>query len=264
VKIKVYGKVNLSLSILGLKGGMHLLDSLMINAPVYDTVSLSKRKDKEVFISYKGGEVFENDNALKAGKAVVAEYKTNGANIRIAKGIPIGAGLGGSSASTAGVVKAMEKAYGFKASKEFLLSLGSDTNYMYHGGAKRIKGIGEIIEDISLPKIYVAVAHDNRLKVSTKECYKLYDKVGGDNIGTEGFIKTLNNPKNALSRSAELLCPQIKDLTQMVESAGFRGALLSGSGSAVFGYSVSKNEFKDGLNKLKQITKNHKSIRIYW
>ena len=70
----------------------------------------------------------ERNNAVKAGEAFVAAFGTRGADIRICKDIPMGAGLGGSSADAAGVLNALAKLYGVQdrqALKALADTLGS-------------------------------------------------------------------------------------------------------------------------------------------
>ena len=68
VKIKAYAKVNLTLEIVGVKDGYHMLDSLVASVDLYDLVALKKRKDKLCSVQMRGlgSESIppENNNAL--------------------------------------------------------------------------------------------------------------------------------------------------------------------------------------------------------
>ena len=54
VKIKSYAKINLTLEILGVEGGYHLLDSLAASVDMFDLIVLKKRKDKLSRVIMKG------------------------------------------------------------------------------------------------------------------------------------------------------------------------------------------------------------------
>ena len=149
VKIKSYAKVNLTLDVTGRAGGYHLLDSFVASVDLFDLVCVRKRKDKLVSVTMHGmdGEGIppERNNAFKAGEAFVGRFSTAGADVTVYKNIPMGAGLGGSSADAAGVLNAMAKLYGIDdkaALGELADALGSDTRYMLDGGFCRMRGRG--------------------------------------------------------------------------------------------------------------------------
>lgn len=102
VKVKSYAKVNLTLDVVGTAGGYHLIDSLVASINLYDLVCVKKRKDNLISVSMHGmdseGIPPEQNNAFRAGETFVRRFSTKGADITVYKNIPIGAGLGGSSA----------------------------------------------------------------------------------------------------------------------------------------------------------------------
>ena len=158
-KEKAYAKVNLTLDILGVKDGYHLLDSLVIALDLYDLITVKKRKDGKirVFSRGEGSESIpeEKNNAYKAAVAFQSEFSCGGAEISVFKNIPVGAGLGGSSADAAGALRAMKKLFGVAPSPENerkILAIadgtGSDVRAMYTGGACRMRGRGETVTDI--------------------------------------------------------------------------------------------------------------------
>ena len=125
-KVRAYAKINLTLEILGRAGGYHLLDSLVASVDVFDEIKLKKRKGKlsSVWMQGMGSESIppEKNNALKAAERYSELFGTDGADIKILKNIPIGAGMGGSSADVAGVLNGMQKLYN-AATQEELESL---------------------------------------------------------------------------------------------------------------------------------------------
>ena len=118
VKIKAYAKINLTLEIEGMENGYHLLDSLVASVDIFDLLVLKKRKGRlsAVTMHGMGSESIppERNNALKAAEEFSAEFGTDGADITVFKNIPIGTGLGGSSADISGVLKGMARLYGIE------------------------------------------------------------------------------------------------------------------------------------------------------
>lgn len=184
VKIKSYAKVNLTLEIKGVESGYHLLDSLVASIDLFDYIVLRKRKGELSRVTMKGmgSESIppEKNNALKAAEAFSKRFATNGAEITIYKNIPIGAGLGGSSADICGVLNGMAKLYNVGdrvALKALADELGSDTGYMLDGGFARIQGRGERVTKLQTDaKLHFLLLCPETM-VSAGACYKRYDEL---------------------------------------------------------------------------------------
>ena len=157
--VKSYAKINLTLDILGQENGFHLLDSFVANLDIFNSVTVKKRKDKLVSGRLKGMGMdfvpFENTNACKVAEAFVEKFGVSGVDVTIYENIPVGAGLGGSSADSAGVLKAMCKLFGVdvKDCHEIANEYGSDIRYMLDGGFARMTGRGENIKPLGKGKI---------------------------------------------------------------------------------------------------------------
>ncbi len=256
VKIKSYAKVNLTLEITGVEGGYHLLDSLVANVDVYDLLVLKKRKGALSRITMKGmgseGIPPENNNALKAAEAFSATFQTEGADITVYKNIPIGAGLGGSSADVVGVLNGMAALYNItdrEKLKALADSLGSDTGYMLNGGFARMRGRGERVEPLPLRSELHFLLICPHSSVSAKECYAAYDTAPKTleyrGCPTEDMIAALQNANvneggkylmNDLFRAACALNDDVGRAMKEAESFSPLGGCMSGSGSAVFAW----------------------------
>ena len=253
VKIKSYAKVNLTLEVTGVEDGYHMLDSLVVNIDLFDLLVLKKRKGALSFVTMKGmgSESIppEKNNALKAAEAFSKAFGTDGADIAVYKNIPIGGGLGGSSADIVGVLNGMAALYGItdrEKLKEIADSLGSDTGYMLDGGYARITGRGERVERLDLTnKLHFLLICPNS-SVSAGECYRAFDNqprtLEYRGCQTERCIdllrqKDLNEAgrylMNDLFRAAYSLNADVGKAYE--EAAGFSplGATMSGSGSCV-------------------------------
>ena len=247
-----YAKINLSLDITGVSGGYHTLDSVVVTLDLADVIAVRKRKkDKLVSITMhgRGSESipFEDNNAVKAAESFISRYDTCGADITIWKNIPVGAGLGGSSADVSGTLRALERLFAIddkEGIKVIADSLGSDCGYMLYGGYARLKGRGEEVEllNADLPlDIGLLVP---KTGVSTAQCYKKFDKLslhcGASGEEVSGAVLSGDKQRlgralhNDLFKSASALNSSV--LTAYDELVAFAplGVSMTGSGSAVF------------------------------
>ena len=205
VRIKAYAKLNLTLAVTGEEGGYHQIDSLVASIDLCDEIVLSKRKGKlsSVVMHGQGSESIppERNNALKAAEAFCAEFGVEGADIVVYKNIPIGAGLGGSSADISGVINGMAKLYGVKdkARIESLAErLGSDTKYMLYGGYMRMQGRGEQVTSLAFDGKLHFLLLCPQTSVSAGGCYREYDRLYAEQ-------SLLQNQKNATEKCIQAL-----------------------------------------------------------
>jgi 4-diphosphocytidyl-2-C-methyl-D-erythritol kinase len=257
-KIKSYAKINLSLDITGTENDYHLLDSVVTTIDMFDLISIKKRKkDKLVTISMHGmgseSIEFDDNNAVKAGEKFIEKFDVCGADITIYKNIPMGAGLGGSSADVAGVLNCLAKLHNIddEASiKAIANSLGSDCGYMLHGGYARMKGRGERVELLDSNLKLNLVMLIPQTPVSTPKCYAMYDKLNAENpnctqymLGAieKGDVAEVGKAlSNALITPAICLNEDVGKAIEELKSFDPLGVNMTGSGSCV--YALFENE----------------------
>lgn len=251
VKVNAYAKLNLTLDVTGRENGYHTLDSLVTTISLSDRIVVKKRRDQLVNIVMHGmgseGIYPERNNAYLAGEAFVKRFGTTGADIAVYKNIPIGAGLGGSSADAAGVLNAMAKLYAIAdmgGLKSLADGLGSDTGYLLRGGAARMRGRGENLRPVGgMPEMHFLLLVPEG-GVSTAECFRRYDELGkAGGARTERVIGLMsagnavwaaNSFGNDLYEAAVSLEPRVRDALTEAKSFSPLGAGMTGSGSAVF------------------------------
>lgn len=252
-KVRAYAKINLTLEIVGREGGFHLLDSLVASVDVCDTVILKKRKGRlsSIMMYGQGSESIppEKNNALAAAERYSERFGTDGADIKVLKDIPIGAGMGGSSADIAGVLLGMQKLYGAATDAELdelAESLGSDVKYMMRGGYCRMQGRGERLTAIGgeLPTLHMLMICPKE-GVSAGGCYKEYDRLNSvdeKSGATERAIAALaegdlsmlcERLENDLYLPAASLCGAVQKAVEEAKSFSPQGVVMTGSGSAV-------------------------------
>ena len=164
VKIKAPAKINLTLDVLGVTDGYHDIKSLVASIDVYDEITLKARKDSTITLECTGINIgcdtFDN-NAYK-----------------IKKNIPIGAGLGGSSADIAGVLLGMKNLYQVKGNLHTIANeLGSDSNYMLSGGYAVITGRGERVHPREIDKTLYLILVTEDKSITARASYKAFDKL---------------------------------------------------------------------------------------
>lgn len=255
-RVKSYAKINLTLDITGVENGFHMIDSVVASIDIYDLITAKKRRDGQVFVTMHGcgSENIppENNNAVKAAEAFVKEFSTGGADITVWKNIPMGAGLGGSSADVAGVLNAMAKLYGvsdFAALKGLADGLGSDCGYMLTGGWARISGRGEVVKRLNCGmKLDIGLLVP-RGGVSTAQCYRLSDSLPAGartSCAAENALVADDKPSlckslsNGLTAAAVRLNGDVGECIKELKEFDPLGVNMTGSGSGV--YAVFEND----------------------
>lgn len=255
IKIKSYAKVNLTLEITGVENGYHMLDSLVASVDLYDEIRLKKRKDGQnrIVMHGMGSEniPMESNHAKKAADAFVAAFQTTGVDITVYKNIPIGAGLGGSSADIVGVLNGMAALYNVEdkeALKMLADSLGSDTGYMLTGGFARMQGRGEQVTRIETDAKLHMLLICPKSSVLAGACYKKYDEFNAylppmkKSENTEKCIDALRKKDvkelgryvtNDLYAPAKALNTDVEQAFLEGQAFSPLGTVMTGSGSAV-------------------------------
>lgn len=250
VRVKAYAKLNLTLDITGVKEGFHMLDSLACTVDLYDLIKLKKRKDGLVSVEMHGYGTetlpHEENNAVKAAEAYIKAFKTGGADIVIYKNIPVGAGMGGSSADIAGVLKGMARLYGRGGCddlKNLADALGSDAGYQLAGGYARLTGRGDGVQPVVSKQRLDFLLLLPKSGVSTAECYRLSDNFPQTRLTTGAAVSALlngdlkglcENLGNALLQPAEKLNADVEAAFKELEGFAPSGVNMTGSGSGVY------------------------------
>lgn len=266
VRIKIPAKINLSFDIIGKEGKFHKIRSLVASCGIYDAVTLYARKDGLVTLKEKGikaGCPVEENNAVKAAKAFINTFGTCGVDIVINKKIPVGGGLGGSSADIAAVLKGMCVLYNESANIYPLAErLGSDVTYMLNGGYAIISGKGDDVEPLAVSNALHLVVVFGNATTNAGAAYSEFDNLGlKTEISTDGCAKRLtdgdikglaNEAKNDLYAPSLKFCPEMATAIKELEKFGAYKGLMTGSGSTVFGIFKDKKSAKFALKNLKK------------
>ena len=272
VQISAHAKLNLTLEVTGREGEYHLLDSLVASLDLCDFITAQRRTDGNLCVTMRGMGCEDipprSNNAVRAAEAFFANAEARGdlagANIFIEKRIPLGGGLGGSSADAAGVLLALRRLAGTQVSLLPLArKLGSDTASQLTVGYQRMRGRGEKLRRLmGLPVLYFVLLCP-AAGVSSAECYRKYDELGGSaSVGmTEQAIRLLRLGdvpgaaeclRNDLTAAACSLNGEIEEALQFARWLFPLSVGMTGSGSTVFALFADRASRDSALQKAKR------------
>lgn len=178
MKVNVFAKLNLSLNVFAKQGQFHPIDSVVTSVDLCDEVTVHTNPSGEVFVNCDGNIPPTQNVAYKAACAFRDLFGTGGCSVKICKGIPVGAGMGGSSADAAAVVECLCKLYGVDGDSpqvhSLCASLGSDVNFVRKGGLARMTGKGDNLQFAQPVPLYFAVTFFSA-QLSAQQVYDKFD-----------------------------------------------------------------------------------------
>lgn len=248
MKVKVYAKLNLTLNVLGKRDGFHIIDSVATSVNICDVVTVNPRPDREVAVFGVEQVAPAQNTAYKAAYGFVRQFGTCGVDITIEKGIPFGAGMGGSSADAAAVVYCMCSLFNVDVCSDkvhaLCASVGSDVTYMLRGGLGILKGKGDDVTfgNLDSPWYFALTTFDT--SVSTAEVYSQFDKLGTEQVfvNNSALMEVLQKGKaqdmsecfnNHLQVAAASLSNYADNYLQFCNKQGYVPN-MTGSGSAYY------------------------------
>jgi 4-diphosphocytidyl-2-C-methyl-D-erythritol kinase len=155
-----------------------------------------------------------------------------GVEIRLAKRIPIAAGLGGGSSDAAAALRALGKLWRVSGKRlhGIAASLGADVPYFLEGGTALGLDRGDRLSPlVDHPPAWVTLVLPG-FGVSTKDAYAWWDDAAPASESRPGV-----ELQNDLQGPVAAHHPEIARFVARLREAGASYAAMSGSGSAVFG-----------------------------
>ena len=245
-----YAKINLTLDVLGrMANGDHEIETVMQSVGLFDLV-ITDITDSGINVTtnIKYLPAIEKNIASQAADSFFKRSRLNrGARILIHKNIPIAAGLAGGSGNAAAVLASLNMLFSKPLDDEQLLSLaaelGADVPFCLTCGTVLCGGIGEKMTPVAdFPKRHILLVKPP-VGISTAE---MYEKIDTEPIrqhpSTAEFIDSISGNSyapekmfNCLEQAAARGCPVIKGIKEKLLLNGAEAAMMSGSGSTVFG-----------------------------
>ena len=275
-EISAYAKLNLFLKVVAKRpDGYHDILTLFQKVSLADTIGIqlvepSDKKAGLIRLSAQGWPVPEDDTNL-AHRAVGAFLQKTGmtwqVNIHLHKRIPPGSGMGGGSSDAAAVLRAMNQLTGSPLTFDGLLELGAGLGadvpfFLLKEGAAIGRGIGVELEPVDTERHWFVVVWPG-FSISTKWVYDhfvLTNPVRHTNLlGADDLAQFLW--QNDLEQAVMPSYPLLNDLKTRLISCGALHAMMTGSGSAVFGVFKTEEEANKTADALSIQLKDEKTCK---
>jgi len=268
LKVRCAAKVNLCLEIVNRRpDGYHNLRSLMTAVSVWDELAFEP-SEKFALTDFDGAPL-EEQNTVSRAATLFAKAVGKGLtfSVRLRKVIPFQAGLGGGSSDGAATILALRKLWGLRWSWRKLVPLatkiGADVPFfLTPTGAAIVEGIGEILTPVKLPTLWFVLAKPEA-SMSTQEAFALWD---AQPVRVETDPAELANALwqkdaaavrrlavNAFEEIIAAKVPVVTELKQRLTASGAVTALMSGSGTTVFGIFFDREIAKRALKSIQPV-----------
>jgi 4-diphosphocytidyl-2-C-methyl-D-erythritol kinase len=261
VRLRSLAKINLDLRVLGKRrDGFHELRTVFQTISLADTIEIDVAQGR-TFVDLKSNLSIPGNLVLQAADVVLKTTRARGRiQFHLRKRIPLGGGLGGGSTNAATVLLALPPLLGkpipFEKLLELATELGSDVPFFLTGGAAL--GIGRGAEVYPLPdapaqpgllitpgihsstaEAYRALQREELGEIDPAKLYKFQSVVSGcQPSATNHQPPTTNHRPPAINDFETVVFrghPQLKSIKGKLLELGAWRAMMTGSGSALFG-----------------------------
>ena len=265
-------KINLALHVTGRRAdGYHSLEMLVAFAEVGDELEATPASKDSLSISgpfaagLGNGETNLVLRALSAFRGGWPGALPDGIDLRLAKNLPVAAGLGGGSADAAAALRLFaamaDTDIAFADLLELSRSLGADVPMCLYSRPAEVRGIGEIVLPLKhFPACHVVLVNP-LVPVVTADVFRKLER--RDNPGLPELGDPLTRPaqlglwldetRNDLEPPAVAMVPVIGNLIAQLRVAnGSILARMSGSGATVFGLFGSSAQAHQAAHDLRE------------
>ncbi len=273
-------KINWSLNVLDKRpDGYHNIISLLQCIELFDELKFEHAQNLEV-ISNLDIPV-EQNLVYKAALAFKKYYGIDeGVRISLHKSIPTGAGLGGGSSDAAHTLIGLNRLWGLRLDNDKLMKvgqkIGSDVPFFFNCPIGIVKGRGEIVIPLNIETSYTLLLIKPPINIPTSWAYKTLRQLRTNKSQTLDKKDKVNElMKNGdirliykaliqrdftlliefLNNDFELLItdyfPIIGEIKKELLHSGARIAMMTGSGSVVFGVFDSRHDALMASKKFK-------------
>lgn len=254
IKENAYAKLNISLDVTRPRAdGYHDMIMVMQAVSVCDEMEIDITDDGELrsVCNLKYIPSDDRNLAVKAARLYLEAIgnDTDGVCISMKKSIPVGAGMAGGSADAAAVLRGLNRYYGNALDKEKLFDVaektGSDVPFCVLGGTALAKGRGEVLTPLrDIPECLFVICKPE-FSVSTPELFRALDRIRlRAHPDTAGIISALEEGDlqqlcrrmyNVFEDVPDRRMRTVSEIKNRLLNGGASGAVMTGTGSAVFG-----------------------------
>ena len=253
--VRACAKVNLALEVLDRRpDGYHDIESVAVCVGLWDRLGLDVTEGEPRVVVSVEGEEAPTDRHNTVHRAAAGFLRVTGLSlgvrVRLVKEIPAQSGLGGGSSDAAATLRMLNEIAGNALDADALISIGaeigSDVPLFLTGGAVLMHGRGEAVTPLhDVPRFWLVIAKPE-YGVSTERAYAALDALP-DRLyqGAAAEIAAAIHEGDGALMAGMLwndfegpvfeLYAGLRELKMRLIDLGAAGALLAGSGSAVFG-----------------------------
>lgn len=252
--LRAPAKINLGLEVLRRRpDGYHDINTVFAAVDVFDDILLRPRHDGRITCMVEGSPDLEEGEGNLCVRAALALRRavgdeTLGLDILLIKRIPMGAGLGGGSSDAAAVLRGAIELWGLAPDGDLpdriAAGLGSDVPFFLYGGMVHATSRGELLTPVDLMLPYVVVLVNPGIHVPTPWAYHAVGCTGERAAGD--LIAALRHSSidpaalrsgitNDFEEGVFPHHPLLPELKERLYDAGALLALMSGSGSTMYG-----------------------------
>ncbi|HEY2906423.1 MAG TPA: 4-(cytidine 5'-diphospho)-2-C-methyl-D-erythritol kinase [Vicinamibacterales bacterium] len=238
MRVRALAKINLSLHVLGATAdGFHELRTVFQSIALHDTLTFRPASGPfRIVCSDPSCPVDETNLVWRAAALVWRAANRRGAPrdliVRLTKRVPMQAGLGGGSSDAAATLRACAALWDAKLTTRRLAqlasTLGADVPYFLQGGTALGTGKGDVLLPLDDAEASWATLVLPAFGVSTKDAYSWWD-ADGRGAGAQSDVR------NDLQAPVAARHPEIGQILTRLAKVGALEAMMSGSGSAVYG-----------------------------
>jgi 4-diphosphocytidyl-2-C-methyl-D-erythritol kinase len=267
-RLLAFAKINLDLRVLCRRpDNYHELRTVFQTISLADSLGVTFTPSKKTAIQVTGPQIPDNLIVRAAESCLDAMRLTGQIEFDLDKQIPMGAGLGGGSSDAAAVLLALPVLAGRIIDRPTLLKLaeelGSDIPFFLLGGTAVAVGRGTELYPLPDRRPQAGVLVAPQLHVSTAEAYRrlsahltsepqqnkivsFQSNVWGGSAGERGTGETPSEENDFESVVFEQY-PALKSIKLRLRKLGADPALMSGSGSAVFGLFPDRDQVRRAI-----------------
>lgn len=270
MRLQAFAKINLGLDVLGKReDGYHEVRMIMQTIRMYDQLDMRKSVEPGIHLTTnkKYIPVDENNLVWRAAKLMMDTCGIiEGVSIHLHKVIPVAAGMAGGSSDAAATLVGMNRLFHCGLSKEKLMELGvqigADVPYCVLRGTALAEGIGEKLTVLPpMPDCWILIGKPG-ISVSTKYVYTTLD-LNTDTVhpDIDGMKKALEDGNlygitermgNVLQDVTIPAYPEVERIKEQMKTLGAVNAMMSGSGSTVFGIFDNEEKAQEACQKLRE------------
>ncbi len=273
-RLRALAKINLDLRVLGRRpDGYHELRTVFQTISLADRIDVCFEKARTTRIEL-AGDLATPDNLIRKAAAAVLDSMRVSARVelRLKKGIPIGAGLGGGSSDAAAVLLALPVLAGTHLDVSILMKLaaqlGSDVPFFLLGGTAVAMGRGTELYpvadlgrrqgilvasglSISTAAAYAALGPCLTSESQENKIFSFQSQVWSYTAGTGGETG-LRQGRNDFETVIFEQFPKLASIQRKLRRLGALPARMTGSGSAVFGLFENRAEAIRALESIRE------------